>query len=157
MLKTQIMTSQTKQTMYNVASKIWQSDGLRGFWAGVIPNMSRTFLVNAAELGTYDQSKEILKPIVGDNFIAFLGASTIAGLASAATSTPADVVKTRLMNDAGQLKTRASMIGALLAIGRTEGLSALYQGFIPIVTRKIIWCSSFFLLYEHVRAWLLIN
>ena len=32
-------------------------DGIAGFWAGVGPNVMRCFLVNAAELGTYDQAK----------------------------------------------------------------------------------------------------
>ena len=31
--------------------------GIRGFWAGLQPNIVRTFLVNAAELGTFDTVK----------------------------------------------------------------------------------------------------
>ena len=42
-----------------------------GLWAGLRPNIARTFLVNAAELGTYDQAKvpqpqrQLLLPLHG--------------------------------------------------------------------------------------------
>ena len=38
---------------------------------------------------------------IGEGPVAHVGASGIAGVFSAVTSTPADVVKTRFMNDAG--------------------------------------------------------
>ena len=106
---------------------------------GLRPNIARTFLVNAAELGTYDQAKTMLIPIVGDNFFAFLGASTIAGIASACTSTPADVVKTRLMNAAGGKQAYSGMMDAGITIFKEEGFGALYKGFTPICVRKILW------------------
>jgi hypothetical protein len=34
--------------------------GVRGLWAGCLPNIQRAFIVNAFELGTYDQAKETL-------------------------------------------------------------------------------------------------
>ena len=78
-----------------------------------------------AELGTYDQTKEALIPIVGDNFLAFLGASAVAGFASAVVSTPADVVKTRMMNQAGGQRAYSSMLGGVFAIATEEGPVAL--------------------------------
>lgn len=44
---------------------------------------------------SFRQAKTKLIPYTGDNFGAHLGASTIAGVASAVSSTPVDVVKTR--------------------------------------------------------------
>ena len=35
---------------------------------------------------------------------------------------------------------------------RLEGISSLYKGFVPIVVRKVLWCSLFFVAYEKVRA-----
>lgn len=150
-VKTQIMTHEGKQTMRGVVKRVFQSDGISGFWAGLSPNIARTFLVNAAELGTYDEAKQLLIPHVGDNFFAFLGASAIAGLASAVVSTPSDVVKTRMMNSAGGTRAYSSMFAGVVDITRHEGPLALYKGFAPIFVRKIMWCSTFFLVYEELR------
>jgi hypothetical protein len=101
-LKTKMMTAAgIEPSMNGVARAVYRAEGLRGFWAGYKPNLARTFLVNAAELGTYDQAKEAIIPFTGDNGFAHVGASAVAGLASAVISTPADVVKTRLMDQAG--------------------------------------------------------
>lgn len=100
-LKTQMQSSSGNVTMKEVAKKVWNKDGFKGFWAGLRPNVVRTFLVNGAEIGTYDESKLLLLESVGDGLVAHISASFVAGLASACVSTPADVVKTRFMNAAG--------------------------------------------------------
>lgn len=54
------------------------------------PNIQRGFIVNAAELGTYDHSKEwlITSGIFREGVFAHTGASFIAGFAGAAASNP---------------------------------------------------------------------
>ncbi|CAE7264636.1 PUMP2, partial [Symbiodinium sp. CCMP2456] len=104
-IKTQVQThTGSGLSMAVVARRVWGQDGIAGFWAGVRPNIARTFLVNAAELGTYDEAKSRLRPHFGDGLLSHVGASGIAGFTSACVSTPADVVKTRLMNCAGGQK-----------------------------------------------------
>lgn len=126
--------------------------------------MARTFLVNAAELGTYDHAKGTLLPIVGEGLLLFIGASTIAAFVSACISTPADVIKTRLMQQVGDsalalysgvLDVQPPFIGVFDAAHRTlreEGLGTLYSGFTPILCRKVLWCTVFFVLYERMRS-----
>ena len=36
--------------MISVIRRVFQNEGILGFWAGLYPNVTRTFLVNAAEL-----------------------------------------------------------------------------------------------------------
>lgn len=84
--------------------------------------------MNAAELGTYDQTKTMLVPLLGDNALAHLGASSIAGVASACTSTPADVVKTRLMNTAGGTKQYTGVVHAFTTIVKEEGKEHYIKG-----------------------------
>lgn len=153
-LKTKMQTSRGSVTpsMASVLARVYRLDGLPGFWAGLQPNVARTFLVNAAELGTYDEAKQRLIPHLGDNPAAHIGASGIAGVASACTSTPADVVKTRLMNSAGGGAQYKGVVDAFVTIAREEGLGALYKGFSPIVVRKVVWCTIFFVSYEKSRA-----
>lgn len=151
-VKTQVQADQGRLRMRDVVSRVWTKDGVFGFWAGVRPNVTRTFLVCAAELGTYDEAKQRLKPHLGDGLLAHVGASGIAGFVSACVSTPADVVKTRLMNSAGGVQQYRGMLHAFSSILVDEGSRALYKGFFPICVRKLIWCASFFVTYEKVRV-----
>eukprot|EP00392_Amoebophrya_sp_AT5.2_P011826 g11916.t1 len=151
-------------TVLQVFRDVYKVDGVCGFWAGVRPNVIRTFLVNAlvspyaAELGTYDQAKtEIFLPRFGDGLVSHVGASGIAGFVSACVSTPVDVVKTRLMNAAGSAffscsqKQYAGLLDAAGSIVREEGPGALYKGFLPICVRKLIWVTAFFVTYERIK------
>ena len=52
-VKTQMQSSVESKTMAGVTRSVFASRGILGFWAGLQPNIARTFLVNAAELGTY--------------------------------------------------------------------------------------------------------
>ncbi|CAJ1382908.1 unnamed protein product [Effrenium voratum] len=151
-VKTQVQTNVGSVSMREVAARVWAQDGLLGFWAGLRPNVARTFLVNAAELGTYDEAKTRLVPHLGEGLLAHVGASGVAGFTSACVSTPADVVKTRLMNAAGGQKQYRGMVHAFSRILVDEGAAALYKGFLPICVRKLIWCAAFFVSYEQIRA-----
>lgn len=154
-LKTQLQTNQSAEggvTMSSVSRKIYAKDGILGFWAGLQPNIMRTFLVCAAEYGTYDEAKVHLQLYTGDGVVTHTAASGCAGFVSACVSTPADVVKTRLMNHAGGERAYRGVLHAGSSILREEGFFALYKGFVPICTRKLIWCASFFVCYEKIRA-----
>jgi len=151
-VKTQVQSNLGDLRMRDVISRVWAKDGILGFWAGVRPNVARTFLVNAAELGTYDEAKSRLAPYLGEGLLAHVGASGCAGFTSACVSTPADVVKTRLMNAAGGQKQYSGMLQAGYRILADEGPVALYKGFLPICVRKLIWCATFFVSYEQIRA-----
>lgn len=152
-VKTQVQTSKEAVALGTVIRRVMARDGVLGFWAGLKPNIARTFLVNAAELGTYDEAKTRISAYLGEGILTHVAASTVAGFASACTSTPADVVKTRLMNSAGHADAKyTSVVGTFRTILSEEGFFALYKGFIPIVTRKMIWCTVFFVSYEKLRA-----
>lgn len=60
-------------------------------------------------------------------------------------------VKTRLMNAAGGQRAYSGVLDAFGTIVRQEGVLALYKGFVPIVVRKVVWCTVFFLGYEQLR------
>jgi len=161
-VKTQLQAAgDTKTSAPDIIKRILRTDGVLGFWAGIGPNITRTFLVCAAELGTYDEVKTqmVSKNLLQDGPEAHLCASSAAGFASASVSTPVDVIKTRLMNQAGARMAAHSatqqyrgVLDAFVTIVKREGPAALYQGFVPVLTRKVLWCSSFFLTYEALKA-----
>ena len=63
---------------------------------------------------------------------------------------PFDVAKSRLQAP-GSSQYRG-LGDCLLKTVRSEGPLALYKGFVPIVVRKVLWCSAFFLCYERLRV-----
>ena len=67
---------------------------------------------------------------------------------------PVDVVKTRLMAQAGGAETAgvaqyAGVVDCFVRMPRLEGVSSLYKGFVPIAARKVLWTVLYFLTYEQ--------
>lgn len=153
-IKTQLQTATTSNlTITSVTRKIYQEEGMMGFFQGIKPNVARTFIVNAVELGSYSQLKATLIPYLGDHSGTHLVSSSLAGVLSACASTPVDVLKTRMMNQAGGSNRQyKGVISSFLHIVKHDGISKLYSGFIPICARKTVWVSTFFVLYEKLNS-----
>jgi len=155
-VKTRMQNSTVKLQIIPTAREVWARNGIRGFWAGASPNVARCFVGNACELGCYDQFKhmaiENLK-MSGDSPLTHLVASSGAGLVSAIFSTPVDVIKTRLMAQAGTAdQAYKGVVDAAINIPRNEGFMALYKGFWPLFQRKVFWTVIFFVCYERIRS-----
>uniref|UniRef100_A0AAV1VM50 Uncharacterized protein n=1 Tax=Peronospora matthiolae TaxID=2874970 RepID=A0AAV1VM50_9STRA len=137
---------------------IYQREGLRGFLRGMPPNIQRGFIVNAAELSTYDHTKELLvsSGLLHEGGLAHTSASCVAGFAGATASNPIDVVKTRLMSQPTDANGRGlqyeGMRDCIRKTFREGGVSAFYKGFAPNWMRKAPWCIVFFVTYEKYRA-----
>lgn len=80
--------------------QIIQRGGVRGLWKGSVPNVQRAALVNLGDLTTYDAVKRFIMVRTGlpDCHTVHVMSSICAGLVAATMGTPADVVKTRIMN-----------------------------------------------------------
>mmetsp|Transcript_16330 Transcript_16330/g.18133 ORF Transcript_16330/g.18133 Transcript_16330/m.18133 type:complete len:300 (+) Transcript_16330:30-929(+) len=155
-VKTQLQSSQSKQTISKLAQNIFAKDGVKGFWWGVQPNVARCFIGNACEIGVYDGAKTKLVSMgVPNGPLGHLSASACAGIVSAVFSTPVDVVKTRLMNQAGGgatsgVQSYKGVVDAFINMPRQEGISSLYKGFVPLASRKILWTVAYFMCYEQI-------
>lgn len=145
--------------------KVWASGGMRGLWKGSVPNVQRAALVNLGDLTTYDLLKRFIlrHTTLPDNHLVHVLASCGAGFVAASMGTPADVIKTRVMNqpldDRGRGLMYTSSIDCLKKTVQSEGVGALYKGFVPIWMRMAPWSLSFWLTYEEVvslmgaKAW----
>uniref|UniRef100_A0AAR5PIL3 Mitochondrial uncoupling protein 4 n=1 Tax=Dendroctonus ponderosae TaxID=77166 RepID=A0AAR5PIL3_DENPD len=142
--------------IFDAFNKVWMTGGVRGLWKGSVPNVQRAALVNLGDLTTYDFAKRFIlrHTTLPDNHLVHVMASCCAGFVAASMGTPADVIKTRVMNqpldDRGRGLLYSSSIDCLKKTVHTEGLEALYKGFVPIWMRMAPWSLSFWLTYEEV-------
>jgi hypothetical protein len=155
--------------MIRICQNIIKTDGWWGFLRGIRSNMLRTFVVNAVEIGIYDQIRDsLLELMLGGgqdhsphsssssswtffftSFIVTLCASFIAGTLSAMFSTPFDTISTLYMEEAGGQAALTSGGGgiSIMALVKSQGIGVLWQGFIPICIRKTLWVLVFWLCY----------
>uniref|UniRef100_A0A7N0UJD8 Uncoupling protein 3 n=1 Tax=Kalanchoe fedtschenkoi TaxID=63787 RepID=A0A7N0UJD8_KALFE len=133
-------------------TKIVRAEGVGGLWRGVVPNMQRAFLVNMGELACYDHAKRFVinNGITDDNVYGHTLASFMSGLAATTLSCPADVVKTRMMNQS-EVCYRNSL-DCLVKTVRVEGVKALWKGFLPTWARLGPWQFVFWVSYEKLRS-----
>ncbi|XP_064607575.1 LOW QUALITY PROTEIN: mitochondrial uncoupling protein 4-like [Liolophura sinensis] len=136
--------------------KIVHHGGIRGLWSGVVPNVQRAALVNMGDMATYDTVKHqlLLHTNLTDNYVTHTMSSACSGVVAAVLGTPADVVKTRIMNQKrkhGKGVVYKSSLDCLMKTVNQEGFWALYKGFLPIWARMAPWSLTFWLTYEQVR------
>lgn len=126
-------------SVFNALSRIVSEEGLFALWRGCIPTVGRAMVVNAAQLASYSQAKQILVDTGYFNeglFLHFV-ASMISGLITTAASMPVDIAKTRIQN----MKTingKPEYKGALDVLAkviRQEGFFSLWKGFTPYYAR----------------------
>ncbi|XP_069125185.1 mitochondrial uncoupling protein 4-like [Argopecten irradians] len=143
---------------WDALKKITAESGFRGLYRGCVPNVQRAALVNMGDLCTYDTTKQaVLKwTSLKDNYVTHTIASATSGLVAATLGTPADNVKTRIMNqptENGKGLLYKGSVDCLLTTVKQEGFWALYRGFVPIWLRMAPWSLTFWLTYEQVRKW----
>ena len=151
LLKVRYITDpKLNKSMFQTTFDIIKTNGVLGLWKGSLPNIARGTLVNFGELATYDYSKKHIKNLTNlkdDTPLHFLS-SVCSGFSAAIFCTPADVIKTRLMQ---QNSNHTSVLECIKFIYKNEGLMSFYRGFIPIWIRLAPWQIIFWTSYEKLR------
>merc|ERR1719238_2547326 len=78
--------------------RISAEEGVATLWRGVGPTVARGAVVSMTQLATYDQAKEMLKPVLGDGFPLFCASALCSALIYSTASLPLDITKTRIQN-----------------------------------------------------------
>ncbi|KAH9514639.1 hypothetical protein Btru_023162 [Bulinus truncatus] len=171
-LKVRMQARGSKSSEYenilNSFVKIYKQEGVAGLWRGVGPTAQRAAIVAGVELPVYDAVKKhiILSGYMGDTKGTHFLASFLAGFAGALASNPIDVCKTRMMNQNVNIVPAVpagvsvapirpaiytSTADCLVRTVKTEGITALYKGFIPNWLRLGPWNIIFFMTYEQLK------
>lgn len=130
---------------------IGREEGMRGLYKGMLPNIARNSIVNAAELVCYDSVKEAIlsRGLLGDNISCHFVAAFGAGFCATVVASPVDVVKTRYMNAGTGLYSGA--IECAVRMFHEGGLFAFYKGFTPSFVRLGSWNICMFITYEQLK------
>ncbi|CAH2007645.1 unnamed protein product [Acanthoscelides obtectus] len=140
--------------------KTWNSGGVRALWKGAVPCVQRAALVNLGDLTAYDSTKRALlkHTSLPDALLVHFLASSVAGFFAALLGTPADVIKTRVMNQPFDEKGSGILYkNSLECLKKTvgeEGFAALYKGFLPIYLRMAPWSVTFWITFEQAMVML---
>lgn len=83
------------KNVFDALLRITREEGLFTLWRGCIPTIGRAMVVNAAQLASYSQAKQILlsTSYFSDNIGCHFAASMISGLITTAASMPVDIGK----------------------------------------------------------------
>ena len=130
---------------------MYAEGGVRNFWTGWGPNVARNSIINAAELASYDQYKEMMikNGILKDGIMCHVVCASLAGFNAVCVGSPVDVLKTRLMN-----APKGFYNGPLDCIMKTYkdgGVGAFYKGFGPNLGRLASFNVVCFLAFEQVK------
>lgn len=111
--------------------RIVKEEGVTTLWRGSMPTVYRAMAMNCGMLATYDQSKEMLTPVVGTGTTNNLMASVISGVVAAVVTLPFDMIKTRIQrmhkNTEGKMPYKG-VFDCGTKIVKNEGPFALWKG-----------------------------
>lgn len=131
--------------------RITREEGISSLFRGLTPNLVRGVLMTASQVVTYD----IAKGLLIDAFkmdpskkTTHFSASLLAGLVATTVCSPADVVKTRIMNAKG---SSGGAIHILSAAVKNEGVGFMFRGWLPSFIRLGPHTIVTFLVLEQLR------
>jgi len=126
-------------SVFNALARIYKEEGVTTLWRGATPTIARAMVVNAAQLATYSQAKQIIlgTGYIQDGIFCHFVASMISGLATTIASMPVDIAKTRLqsmkyVDGVPEYKGAGDVLSKVI---KKEGFFSLWKGFTPYYFR----------------------
>ncbi|CAF0936522.1 unnamed protein product [Adineta steineri] len=125
--------------VFDALVRITREEGITKLWRGAIPTSTRAMIVNAAQMPTYSQAKQVLisSGLMEQGFFLHAVSSLIAALVTTTVSLPVDIVKTRYQNmKVIQGKPEYNgILDVFQRILRKEGIFSFWKGFTPYFSR----------------------
>ncbi|CCH42182.1 Mitochondrial dicarboxylate transporter [Wickerhamomyces ciferrii] len=131
--------------------RVIREEGLQSLFRGLGTNLVRGVLMTSSQVVTYDLSKNLLIDSIKmdkDSKLTFFTASLMAGLVATTICSPADVLKTRIMNSSGSGEGVLKILGNAF---KNEGPSFMFRGWVPSFVRLGPNTIITFLVVEQLR------
>jgi len=131
--------------------KMVRDEGASSMARGMGPNVVRAVLMNASQLASYDWFKEqlIRSGYMNDGFGLHFTASFAAGTVATTVCSPADVLKSRIMNASAPGST--STLQAIRTAIATEGPMFIFKGWVPAWSRLQPTTILIFVTFEQLK------
>jgi len=128
-----------------------REEGLSSLGRGVGPNVIRAILMNASQLASYDFFKRELlgTRYFEDNMACHIAASFGAGTVATTVCSPADVLKSRIMNASGS--GSRSTLEVIKSSLRNEGPMFVFKGWVPAWIRLQPTTVLIFVTFEQLK------
>ncbi|QRW00078.1 mitochondrial carrier protein [Ceratobasidium sp. AG-Ba] len=114
--------------------RLVREEGFSALGRGMSANVTRAVLMNCSQLASYDFFKNLIlhssRIDIKDGIALHASCSIMSGLVATTICSPADVIKSRVMQ-----KNDASMIEIVKTSLRTEGVRFLFKGWTPAFVR----------------------
>ncbi|KAJ3430687.1 substrate carrier family protein a [Anaeramoeba flamelloides] len=136
--------------IFDAFGKIYQKQGLAGFWRGNLAGCARIAPYSAAKFFSYDKYSKIIgkgKPLTNSQRLI---AGSLAGATGVMITYPFDLIKTRMtVSDEYQ-----SIAQSFFKIMKEENVQGLYRGIVPTLCGIIPYEGGQFLTYGSVKKYL---
>lgn len=145
------------QHVFHAFYSIARNEGVTALWTGVVPTVQRAAILTATQIPSYDHTKHTLlnAELMQEGVALHIVSSLVAGFMAALTTSPVDVIKTRMMNQhrdpAGKPLLYQNTFDCVLKIVRHEGIFGFYKGFIPNWMRIGPHTIVTFFVFEQLR------
>ena len=138
-MKTLAQTNKGKSvSLGTLVGDMYKNQGIKGFYRGVEVNIARACILNATKMGCYDLTKGYVTMYTGwerKDVRTSFGAAFVAGFFMTCTVSPADNLRTRLMNQPTDKKIYDGFVDCAVKTVKQDGVLSLWRGFIPIWAR----------------------
>jgi len=126
------------EPLTTLVATMYKNQGIAGFYRGVEVNVVRACILNATKMGVYDIAKGYVTEATGwsrKDVRTTCSSAFVAGFFMTCTVSPADNLRTRLMNQPTDQKIYNGMIDCFMKTVKNDGVLSLWRGFIPIWAR----------------------
>ncbi|TFK67787.1 mitochondrial carrier [Pluteus cervinus] len=136
---------------FDALFRMVREEGASSLARGIGPNVFRAILMNASQLASYDFFKaELLKSgYFSDNIGLHFTASFAAGTVATTVCSPADVLKSRIMNASGP--GSSSTLAVIRSSMKNEGPMFMFKGWVPAWSRLQPTTILIFLTFEQLK------
>lgn len=144
--------------VFDALRRIAAEEGVGSLWTGLAPNVGRGMAMTAGQLAVYDEAKEALLKVTGDDpknpgGATRAGAAASGAICCAYASLPFDMIKSRLQNQKAGADGKmpyAGVVDCFMKVVGEEGVLALWTGHLAYAGRCVPHAMILLLVREPI-------